>query len=171
MLNPWVILAVVLAWGASLAGVGYWQRHDGAQAEKSSCQADKLAANAASAKALAEANAATRAEEQRSATELALVEDEAVKGQEDAEAKRRHDVAAARSGAISLRVPATCPGSGAGSAPQTSPGPGGSDGAATAELPREVTADLLALADDADAIVGQLAACQAVVKSDRAPEP
>lgn len=82
---------------------------------------------------------------------------------EDAEARRKADVNAARSGALRLRVPGTlCPSlpEVAGSAPR-------SDGQAGAELPRQVTEDLLNLVNDADAVVRQLTACQAVITSDR----
>lgn len=81
---------------------------------------------------------------------------------ENAEAIRRRDVAAARDGALRLRVPGTlCP-----TAPGASTGSAasGGDGAEGGELPPAVAADLLALVHDADRNTRQLAACQAVVR-------
>lgn len=81
---------------------------------------------------------------------------------EDVEARRVRDVAAARAGTLRLRIPGSvCPGP----ATQAGAAPAGSDGAEAGELPREVAADLLTLANDADNVVNQLTACQAVVRA------
>ena len=84
-----------------------------------------------------------------------------------AKTRRDADVAAARSGALRLSFPTPsanqCP------APEAGSGKPGNHEEARTELPRQVTADLLALADDADEVVLQLTACQAVVEADRQP--
>lgn len=88
----------------------------------------------------------------------------------DAQRQRDADVVAARAGTLSLSIPSTChadngvvPGAGAS-------GPA-SHAEARIELPREVTAGLYGIADDADEIVHQLDACQAIVEADRKLNP
>lgn len=76
------------------------------------------------------------------------------------EATRRNDRSRALSGDIRLRVPVSCPAS------PSSPA-SGSDGSKDSELPREIVADLLDLANDADEVVRQLTACQQVLRSER----
>lgn len=93
---------------------------------------------------------------------LGQLEADYKKEKEDAEARRIRDVAAARSGALRLRVPGTlCPAADG----ATVGAPSGSDGAASGELPGPVAADLFALVHDADQVVRQLTACQAVVRA------
>ncbi len=97
----------------------------------------------------------------------------------DAKAQRERDVAAARAGTLRLRVPdSVC----ADRAPAGAPGgpAAGGDGAAAGQLPGEaggrflppnITADLYALADDADQVARQLAACQKIILTDRKEAP
>lgn len=89
----------------------------------------------------------------------------------DAKAQREADVAALRSGAIRLRARLArtppCEGAGGSAVPGSAASAGGGDGAATAELSRQTSEDLLALGNDADEVTRQLAACQAVVEADR----
>lgn len=86
------------------------------------------------------------------------------KEKEDAEARRVRDVAAARSGALRLRVPGTlCPAADGATAGTAS----GSDDAATGELPGPIAADLFTLVHDADEVARQLARAQAVIVAQR----
>ena len=87
-----------------------------------------------------------------------------------ADARRQRDIADARSGALRLSIPSSCNPDGSSPAQAGGPAAGG-DGQARTELPSEVTASLFALADDADAVVSQLSACQAVIISDRQSFP
>ena len=84
--------------------------------------------------------------------------------------KARHDstVAALRSGALRLRIPVACP-DGAGGSGTAAPGPGtvGRDGETRAELSVQASEFLVGLASEADEVVHQLTACQAVVIADR----
>lgn len=113
------------------------------------------------------AEAKARANEAAHAAELETIQKQAQQEVKDAKDQRDKDVAAAHAGALVLRfIPDR--GSGGLIVPNVASGTAGSDGAAPAELPRSVTADLYALADDADAIARQLASCQSVVVSDRA---
>ena len=88
--------------------------------------------------------------------------------------KARHDstVAALRSGALRLRIPVASCSQGGGSAVGT-PGAsaGGRDAAPRAELSEPAAEFLVGLASDADQVVHQLTACQAIVAADRAQQP
>ncbi len=80
------------------------------------------------------------------------------------------DVAAAHRGTLVLRDPGAtaCPRIGSGSeTAAVAAGAGGSDGPASGQLSRAVTANLFALVDDADELAGQLARAQAVIVKDR----
>ena len=111
---------------------------------------------------------AARADEQRHAEELAAISADYEKDLQNANATKTADVAAARSGRLVLRVPAKCPPADRGSeGSQVAAAPGGRDGGVGSELPREVVEALFTMADDADQVVRQLAACQRVVHADR----
>lgn len=165
MLNPWVILAIAAAWLASVAGVGYWQRSDGAL----SCEtAYKTRDN----KVLVEANLdnarlakAVRDTESRHQDTLANIGQFYAKEFNDAEARRKRDVAAAHTAAGRLRDSAgTC-----GQVGTSAPSPAvasasGGDGATGCQLSGQTSAALFDLAHDADRDVRQLGKCQAVVR-------
>jgi len=165
--NPWLLLAIAILWGLSIAASATkWAKLKVAEVRAEYLVRDN--------NALIEANAAIeRLQEEARATEAKRVADMNViasnyaKGYQNAETRRRADVAAARDGALVLRIPAAalCPGGSETGPPR--PAAAGGDGAATVELPRAVAADLLALANDADQVADQLRACQAVVISDR----
>jgi hypothetical protein len=158
--NPYALLGAGVLWIVSLVATAIWQNGAGHTAERVEWQAKENVA-------LANANREIeklRKSEQDSADRLASIGDQHAKEKEDLEAQRRRDVDAARSGALKLRVPGGCPASRQGEATAT---PGGSDDATTGELPGAVAAALLGLANDADEVVKQLAACQAVVMEDR----
>lgn len=165
MLNPWVILMIAAAWLASVVGVGYWQRSDGAL----ECEtAYKTRDN----KALIQANADNRAQQKANREQEARHQDTlATLGQfyakefNDAEARRKRDVAAAYTAGGRLRDNAgTCgQGSTGAQGATVAPAPGG-DGAAGCQLSGKTSAALLDLAHDADRDVRQLSQCQAVIK-------
>jgi hypothetical protein len=164
--NPWVLLGIVLAWLASLGAVGYWQNNAGHVAESAAwLQKDNQELAAANKKILDLEEAARKKESDHQAAVAALGLDYAEK-LKAAQDQKDADVRAALTGGFKLRVPNSCPqqprlgGTGA-----PSPAPAGGADPGTSELPRAVTADLLALADDADRIVAKLAACQTYILS------
>ncbi len=115
--------------------------------------------------AIDKAKAAAKATEAAHAKELGGIRTKYQKEVADAKSKHDSDVANARSGDLGLRVPSNCP-----SAADVSGAAAGSargDGSSTVELPRETTASLYSLANDANAVADQLRACQAVIQSDR----
>lgn len=165
-MNPWLILAVGIAWLASLWGVGSWQRDEGRTAERAVWQARDNAQLAAANRKITELT--DQARDQEAAHQLRLADIAANIQQETTrhEADTRRAVAGARS--LVLRDQPACP-AGAGGGPEGPPvaGAGGGDGPAACELPAEAVRDLLALVLDADRDVRQLAHAQAVIDEDR----
>lgn len=170
--NPWIVVGLLLAWGASLGVVGKWQNNAGRESERVAWQEREIQQVAAVNAKFKQLSDAARAAEQRSAAEIAAIGEDHAKAIEVLEARRRRDVVAARDGAIRLRVAGACVSSSGGSAaPEAGAAAGVGAGASTVELPREVTADLLALANDADQVADQLRACQAIAVNDRKGSP
>lgn len=165
--NPWVILGVVLAWIASLGAVGVWQNKAGHTDERVAWQGKENSELVAANRKIADLENAARAMEQQHAATVAAIGEQHAKDREALEVQREHDVAAARDGALKLRIAGACKRPDPSPAAETRPSPGGGDDSTTGELPRAVAADLFALADDADLVAKQLGACQAVVKADR----
>lgn len=166
--NPWILLGLVLAWIGSVAGVGWWQNDAGSTAERVIWQEREMKALAKSNKAIQEANDAARETEREHATAMDGIAKDYERRLKDAKDQKDRDVAAAYSGAIGLRIPRALPGAaGTGEAAHAASSPGQCDVGAQAELPREAAANLLAIANDADAVTDQLAACQAIILQDR----
>jgi prophage endopeptidase len=163
--NPWVILAVVLAWAGSLAAVGTWQRHDGAAATKAAYEARDNAALKAANDKLQRLQAEKDQYEHAQAAALVLIDTKHQEELADAEKRRAADVAAARAGAIRLRDPGVSVPSHCDAVPDAQPPAGERDATETAGLSREATEFLLGFANDADAVVAQLSSCQAVVRT------
>lgn len=166
-MNPWIIVGFLVALIAASAG-SYWKgSNDGRTAEKAAWQARENAELVAANAEILRLEEAARETEHRHAQELADISAGFEKDKADAAAQKDRDVAAARAGTLSLRIPSICKEAGGGTGSAIAASPGERDGPATTELPREITANLLALADDADEVVKQLTACQAIVKNDR----
>lgn len=160
--NRYVIAAA--AGIALVAGAWWWHSSRVDRAVDAALEAQKAVYTAE----LLEAEKKARETERAHAERLAAIGTHYQKEFQTHEAQRLRDVAAARDGALRLRVPGTlCPD--AGPAPGAAAGRG--DGAEGGELPPAVTADLLQLVHDADRNTRQLAACQAVIESDRKDAP
>lgn len=169
MINPYLIIALLLAWLASVVGVGYWQHSAGVTATTLAYakrdNADLAAANS-KIKALEETY---RLAEQLRAAQISNIADTYEKELKNANDKTTALIAAARAGTVRLHDPqaARLPADGSHTA-QTITGPGGCDDQAGAELSEPSAEFLLALTGEADDVTRQLGACQAVVRSDRA---
>lgn len=167
-MNPYLIIALIAAWLASLVGVGYWQNDAGHVDERSAWQARENDELQQANTTITRLNTEAREKEAIHAQQLADVSTNYQKEIQHAKDQRNRDVAAARSGALVLRYDV------AGQATDTSGAgaPGAStgrcDGQAGAELPREISANLLDLVNDADDVTRQLDACQQIVRADRA---
>jgi hypothetical protein len=165
--NPYLILGVLVAWLASLVGVGFWQNRTGHAAERVVWeQRENSELTAANAK-IHDLEEQYRTEERRRAQEVADISTKYEKERTDAAAQKARDIAAARAGALRLRIPAACESPGGSDAGKAAAGAGERDGGATTQLPREITANLFGLADDCDVVARQLGAAQRVIRSDR----
>ena len=168
MPNPYVILALLVALGLSLAGVGYWQRSDGETAERSAWQgrenAELVAANG-KVKTLEEG---ARKAEQDKAAALAAISTDYERKLSDANKQRAADAVAVLAGSLRLRDPSSPGLRACGSLPtEAAAGTGQRDGGAAGELSAAASGFLLGLANEADDVSRQLAACQRVVIEDR----
>ncbi len=168
MINPWVIVALGIAWLASLAGVGWWQRHDGAAAEKVVWQ-ERTNTELASANAeILRLENQARAQEAKHAAVMATISKRNLEEKQRVETQHQADVAAVRAGTLVLRDPGAATGeacAGAASPPGTAAG--GRDGGAGGQLSGAAAEFLLTEASRADVVARQLAAAQAVIVEDR----
>lgn len=176
-MNQYIIAVALIVWGASLFGVGLWQRHDGESAANLSWEARYNTEVSQAAQQIKTAEDAVRKAEQAHAAKLSYISATYQKELVDAKAQHARDLAAIRAGTIRLRDPAytapvpACPGA----APQTAATAGGCDGGKTGEFPGSsagflsggASEFLIGLANDADDVARQLAACQRVVTEDR----
>jgi hypothetical protein len=167
-MNPYVIIGLIVAWVASLAGVGYWQNEAGHVDERTTWQTrenGELRTANATITALQEQ---ARKSEHDHAAALATVSTDYERKLSDANKQRAADAAALRAGTLRLRDPnptglSTCGGLGA----QIGAGAGRRDGPEGGELSEAAAEFLLGFASDADDVARQLAACQEVVVKDR----
>lgn len=165
-MNPYLIVGLMVAWIASLVGVGDWQYAAGEKAERLTWQS---AESVKLQKALADVSRLRRQSEADAETINAI----SAKYQETLKNEKAIDdrtSAAIRTGTIKLRQPAPThnPANGI-TAP--SPGAGGRDGGETRELSVETSGFLYGLAAEADEVALQLKACQSLVIADRVEHP
>ena len=169
VINPWVLLAIAIGWLASLTVVGFWQNDAGHVAERVKWQTRETKELAEANQKLTELQDKYRGQEQWHAEQLAGIGWTREQERIAHEKRRQADVAAARSGDIRLRFDLPTGQAICGSpTPEAAAPTGERDGPARGELPAEVTADLLSLANDADDVARQLGDCQAVILQDRA---
>jgi len=168
-MNPYLIIALLITWGASLAGVGYWQNDAGHVAERTAWQTrENTELRLANTKVLTLEEGARKTEQDHS-TALAAVSTDYERKLQDANDQRSRDVAAVRAGSIRLRDPGSPGLRACGNPPgQTATAPGGRDGAQGSGLSEQASEFLLGLTGDADDVARQLSACQRVVIEDRA---
>lgn len=167
-MNPYVIIVLIVAWIASLAGVGYWQNDAGHVAERTTWQTrENIELRTANDK-IKTLEEGARKTEQDKAVALAAISTDYERKLSDANKQRASDAAAVRAGTLRLRDPDP-PGLRAcgGVAPETSAGTGRRDGGAAGDLSAAASGFLLDLANEADDVARQLTACQRVVTEDR----
>jgi hypothetical protein len=169
-MNPYAIIAALIIWAASLAGVGYWQNGVGHVEESAAWQKKENRELADANAKILQLETEARVSEQAHSETQHLISTSLQKDLQNDEIRRQKDVADARSGAIRMRDPSApaiqaC----GGSTGEASTGTSGRDGQAGGELSPAAAEFLLTEADRADAVVQQLGACQAVIVSDRAP--
>ncbi len=168
-MNPYLIIGLLIGWLASLAGVGSWQNAAGHTAERTAWQTRENAELRTANAKIITLQASARRIEQAHSMALSEISTTYEKELHHANKQRSADLAAVRAGTLRLRYsnPASINTTGDHST-ETASATGGCDGPEGAELPAAITADLLALAADADDITRQLTACQRVILEDRA---
>ncbi len=172
VIPPWVKLLVFVALIAAVVAAfyayGQQQFGLGGQAERAawlSRENTELTAANSRIKALQEEY---RKQEQDHAAALAAVSTQYQQELTHAKAEKDRVIAGLRTGAVRLRIPVTCPlSTHGGDASALGTGTAGRDGETRAELSAEASEFLVVLASEADAVVHQLGACQAVINADR----
>ena len=153
-LQRWLTTALLCL--VLLAGA-WWHGHRtgaaGVQAERDAGQARMMA------QLLAKEQAA-RAAEQQHAQALAAIDAQYQENERHARLENNRLRAQLRAGSVRLSVPVAA---GSCNLPADDSASGLRDATPQAELSSEAADDLVALADDADAVVRQLTACQAVI--------
>jgi len=168
MPNPYVILAVVLMWIASLAGVGYWQNEVGRTSELAKWEEQKNAEIDAANQALYDTEEKYRAAEKQHADMLATVSTTYEGRIKDEQAKTAKLIAAANAGTYRLRDPNATPINTIGhNVPEAATGTGRCDGTGDGGLSTITTRNLLSLTGRCNYVSAKLSACQAIVKADR----
>lgn len=157
----WGVLAVVV----TLYATHVHYVHKAVAAAEKKCDQRMLAQKEANDEAAAILNAKYRKSEQVHEAALAAVGEKYANDISTLKARSARDQSDARSGAIRLSV--ATPSSHGSEAPKAGDPATVGDGEARTELSGEVAAFLLALANEADEVVLQLTACQAVITSDR----
>lgn len=168
-MNPYLLIfGILIAWLASLAGVGYWQNDAGHTAERVVWQGKSITELEMDNKAVRDTEEKYRAIEQDHAAVQAGISKNYQEQLKNANQKTADLIAAARSGAFRLRDPNAIARPPRGdNLPETSASTGGHDGRASGELSATATEFLLGLAGEADNIARQLAVCQSVIRADR----
>lgn len=173
MINPWLIVGALIA----LAGAYGWGRYDGGEVEAASWRKRELQQQSDFNAKVQKLQEEYRARERAGAERLAAVSADYQKELVNAKTAKDRAVADLRAGRLVLRDPgaAGCA-TGGGAAAPAGAGAGGRDGAPPGELPRaaegvlseRASEFLIGLASEADEVARQLAACQGVVRADRA---
>lgn len=160
----YLIAAVVL--GLALTGTYFYGRHDGKVLERAKWEKRDNEALRKANQDLDAAHRKLRDEERQSAERLQLVSGEYQKEITDVREQNRKRLAAVDHGDLRLRDPAaghTCPDR----AGEALPTAGRRAGPAPGELSAAASRFLLELTGEADEVAKQLAACQAVIRTDR----
>lgn len=166
-MNPYIILGVGAVWLGSLVGVGYWQNKAGHTDERTTWLSRENKELTEANQKIADLNTAIRETERQHTVRLSDISTAYQKELKNAKAQRDRDVATARAGTLRLQFTPDSQGAGGSETGSTAATASGCNGAERTELPRETVADLLELVNDADDVVRQLTACQAVILSDR----
>lgn len=175
VIPPWArLLAAVVLVGAVLGAFyayGQQQLGLGEKAERALWLARENAELAGANARIQVLEDQARQREREHAQDMADASAQFQEGLKHAQVAKDRAVAELRRGDIRLRVPVAvgaCPGPAAGAGAATAgPGPGASDGQARAELSFSAAEFLVGLASEADEVVHQLSACQAIVAADR----
>lgn len=167
-------LVVTLALMALLFFYGQHQYRLGAEAEKARWVARENAALRAANDEISQLNQLARDQERLHAEAMAHISTQFQEQLHHVKSQKDSVIADLRAGAVRLRVPVTP----ASASPACSGIPGeafasarGRDGETRADLSAEAAEFLVGLASEADEVVQQLSACQALLQADREVQP
>ncbi|BCB28409.1 hypothetical protein SKTS_32950 [Sulfurimicrobium lacus] len=172
VIPPWVkwlaAVALIAAVVAAFYAYGQQQFGLGMTSERATWLARENGALTKANGRIKELEEQARTREHEHAQDMAVA---SAKYQEDLKhekAAKDRVIADLRRGDLRLRIPVTCPVPAAGDRTAAlGTGPAGRDGETRAELSVEASEFLVGLASEADEVVHQLTACQAVVNADR----
>lgn len=175
LIPPWVKLlaAMVLVGVVVWAFYAYGQQQFGLgeKAERSAWLARENTSLTKANTRIKELEEQARTKEREHAQNMAAVSAHYQKDLSHEKAAKDRAIADLRSGALRLRIPLAQPACTDGADGSGAPAPGtstvGRDGGTPAELSTEASEFLVGLANEADEVVRQLTACQAVITADR----
>lgn len=165
--SGWLILIAVALLGLALAGAYAKGRSNGKAGERAAWTERELQINTETAAKLKDANDRLIATERAHAAALADVSADYQRKLKENDDAKNAVIAGVRAGTRKLYIGAKCPAAGGDAVPGAAAGAGGRDAEPRAELHESAARFLVELASEADAVTRQLAACQAVVTSDR----
>lgn len=165
-----VRLFALLALGILLGLIAHYIYKAGGDDREAPWLVRESKANADAANRIEAAENKARAAEARYAAAMASISGAYLNAQQEGEREKAAAVDRVRAGQR-LYIGAKCPAPGGSAAPEAPTGAGARDGETRAELSESAAEWLIGLASEADAVVRQLTACQAVVEADRAPQP
>lgn len=166
--NPWVILGLVGAWLLSAGGAYWYGTNVGAEDERVAWQARSNTELNAANHRIIELTETIRAKESEHTVQLASISARYQEELQNEKATADLVISELRAGTRKLRIPVASSGKARGSeAGAASAAPGGRDGETRADLSPEIAESLVGLASEADTVVRQLQACQAIIMQDR----
>ncbi len=167
-MKPYIYFVIALAWICSLTGVGYWQHGEGVKTERLDWQARESNELREANNKITMLQEQARQKEADHAQALSLISSNYQKELNDANKQNKALTDAVRSGQLRLRDHnASCQSANRSDSGTVGPGTSRRDGGAGAYLSTEAAEFLLGLTGEADDVVRQLKACQAVVREDR----
>lgn len=167
-MSPWLALGIVLAWLGSLAGVGYWQNHQGHISERVVWQKRYDEEVTQAANQIKQLEEVYRNKEEAWNNKLNIISATYKRKLIDANQKFSSVSTGINSGSIRLldsSASSVC--SGSDSSSKASSSAGRSNAASGCELSAETSRNLWQLAEQADATAERLSACQAIINLDR----
>lgn len=148
----------------AIIGAGFFGYRTGTKVERADWQEREIVINAEHAAKLQAATERARAVERAAIERYSQVDADYQRRLKEVSREKDRALAGVRAGAIRLSIPAECPGS-RDSVPNPAPAPGERDGGTRARLSDSAAQFLVSLASEADAVVEQLRACQAVLSA------
>lgn len=166
MNNPWVWLIAAGVFVSSCLGCYWYGNSVGKDAERVEWQQKETKELAEANRKILDLTEEARAKESLHSVRLASISAQYQEDLQNVKVKAARVISDVRSNAVKLRIPVTQEACRSETSPTTAT-PIGRDGETRAELSDEAAEFLIGLASEADEVVKQLQACQAVILQDR----